>query len=66
MLVVGSVGKAKDRGPVWSAVWVASALFPGSGRFGLEPVDKLIAGPQNGSCSGVFEVPGAVSSGAGV
>ena len=35
MLVVGSVGKAKDRGPYWSAVWVASALFPGSGRFGL-------------------------------
>ena len=33
---------------------------------GLEPVGKLIAGPQNGSCTGVFEVLGAVSSGAGV
>ena len=32
----------------------------------LEPVDKLIAGPQDGSCAGVCEVPGAVSSGAGV
>ena len=53
------VGLGADHGDA------AAAIVPAL-DVALEPVDKLIAGPQNGSCAGVFEVPGAVSSGAGV
>ena len=44
----------------------APLLLAGLLAAGLEPVDKLVAGPQVWLAACVFEMPGAVSNGAGV